>query len=194
MKQRTFERQLPSGYQEVFSVDAENKKTVVIMNIATLLIFAGFAVLFYYLIRPTDFFGNFSWLRSAIFILALPAYIVLHELVHGAVYKCLTHEKLTFGMTLSVAYCGVPNIFVYRRTAMLSLLAPFVLFSLIFGALVLILSNPWDKMYAAFALALHIAGCVGDLYDTLLFVFKLRDPAILMQDTGPKQTFYQKAD
>ena len=59
---------------------------------------------------------------SLVFFLMLVLYILLHELVHGAAYKLLTGRKLTFGLTLSVAYCGVPDIFVYRNAALAALL------------------------------------------------------------------------
>ena len=127
-----------------------------------------------------------------LFLFSMIAYIVLHELVHGAAYKLLTHQKLTFGLTLTVAYCGVPDIFVYRRTAMISLLAPFVLFIPVFLIPVFLFQNPWDQLLVLVLLGLHLGGCVGDLYDTFLFLTRYRDPAILMNDTGPKQTFYGK--
>ena len=44
----------------------------------------------------------------------------------------------------------------------------------------------------ALLLAVHIGGCVGDLYDAGLYRFRFRRPDTLMQDTGPKQTFYVK--
>ena len=37
---------------------------------------------------------------------------------------------------------------------------------------------------------IHIGGCVGDLYDAALYLFRFRDPLTLMRDTGPKQSFY----
>ena len=38
--------------------------------------------------------------------------------------------------------------------------------------------------------SLHVSGCVGDLYDAALYLFRFRDPLTLMRDTGPKQSFY----
>ena len=38
--------------------------------------------------------------------------------------------------------------------------------------------------------SIHFGGCVGDLYVIGLFLFRFRDPRTLMNDTGPKQTFY----
>ena len=53
-------------------------------------------------------------------------------------------------------------------------------------------TDVWNRFYAALLLALHLGGCIGDLYDAWLYLFRFRDPATLMQDTGPKQTFYVK--
>ncbi len=127
-------------------------------------------------------------------MLALIAYLVLHELAHGAAYRTLTHQKLRFGISPSAAFCGVPDIYVYRRTALISLLTPFVLFIPVFLIPAFLLPNAWDKIYVLFLFAMHIGGCSGDLYDTALYLFKFKDPATLMQDTGPKQTFIHQAD
>ncbi len=192
MKKKAFEHTLPEGYSPIMVVDAKSKKTVIVLNVVSIAIMAAVAVIAYFTIRPKHFLENISLIRTIIFFLVLFAYIVLHELLHGIAYKTLTHEKLTFGLTLSVAYCGVPNIFVYRRTALIALLAPFIVFTIIFGAMIFVFSDPWDKMYATIVFGIHLGGCSGDLYNTFLYITKLRDPSILMQDTGPKQIFYKK--
>lgn len=191
MKKR-FEKVLPEGYSEAKTVDAADRKLGVIMNIAALAVMAAIVALTAALVRPGDFFSAYSLPRNLILIGAMLAYIVLHELVHGLAYKCLTGEKLTFGLTLTVAYCGVPDIYVYRKTAMIALLAPFVVFLPVFLLPVLLCAEPWDQVYAAILLGMHVGGCAGDLYDTFLYLFRFRDPATLMRDTGPKQTFYKK--
>lgn len=189
---RHFETELPEGYKPIGVVDAKDKKTILLMNLASIVLTAAPIALLFFLIRP---FGapmrNLLALDLALVVMML-AYIVLHELVHGAAYKLLTHRKLTFGISLTVAYCGVPDIFVYRRAAMIALLAPFTVFSVIFIAGLLIASDPWVKMLFAILFSLHFGGCVGDLYDTFLYLTRYRDPEILMQDTGPRQTFYGK--
>ena len=58
-----------------------------------------------------------SMIAVVVFLVSLVLYLVLHELVHGAVYKALTHQKLTFGFTLTVAFCGVPDVYTSRKTA-----------------------------------------------------------------------------
>lgn len=201
---KTYEKELPEGYVEAKVVDAKNGKVGLILNlIAAAVILATLVitwfVLFAHIHEPfADIFRNRILLpnrwaniaRVGIFLVAYIAYIILHELTHGVVYKILTKQKLKFGMTFTVAYCGVPDIYVYRSTALLSLLAPFVLFLPAFLVPMFFLKNYIDVLLFALLLGMHIGGCVGDLYDTFLYLFKFRSPTTLMRDTGPKQTFY----
>lgn len=189
---KTFEHELPEGYKPVYEIDAKNTKTAILLNIVAFAV-AGICIyLSFLIVRPTDFFDNYSFGRAVIFIVAMLLYIVLHELVHGIAYKVLTKQKLTFGLTLSVAYCGIPDIYVYRSAALTALLAPFVLFIPVFILPAVFLPDAWDKFYCLILLSLHLSGCSGDIYDTLLYLFRFKDKTTLMRDTGPKQTFYQK--
>lgn len=192
IKMKTYEKELPSGYTEALVVDAKNKATAVIMNVVALAVTAVIIAVAVIIIRPVGFLENYSIVRNLFFLFALVIYIVLHEVVHGIAYKLLTGQKLTFGLTLSVAYCGVPDIYVYRTAALIAVLAPFCVFTVVFGAGLLLIGDMWDKLYTAVLFGLHIGGCVGDLYAAALYLFKLRDPLTLMRDTGPKQTFYTK--
>ncbi len=185
-----FEEILPEGYREALVIDAKNTKLGLLLNLIAAAIAVGAAVLGIFLFQPS--FQDVSLLHLFLFIAVMLAYIVLHELVHGAVYKLLTKRKLKFGITLTVAFCGVPDVYVYRRAAMLALLAPFTVFTLVFGGLTLWLPFAWDKLAFLFLLGLHIGGCSGDLYVAGLYLFKFRNPTVLMQDIGPKQTFYVK--
>ena len=139
--------------------------------------------------------GYTSYLIALIALIpGMIIYTVWHELMHGVAYKLLTGEKLTFGMSWSCAYCGVPNIYVYRRASLISLLTPFVVCGVFLTAVTVILA--FVNVYAYLALliltASHFGGCVGDLWITFLFLFKFKDRSILMRDTGPEQTFYLK--
>ena len=189
---KTFESTLPEGYREALLIDAGETKFSILMNLAAIVLMVVVFVLVLPLLRLTSFSVNF--LSPKVFLLTpmLIGYIVAHELVHGIAYKLLTRQKLTYGFKLTVAYCGVPEIYVYRRTALVSLLAPFTVFTLLFGGLMLFLHDPGWRLVFAFMLAIHIGGCVGDLYDTLLYLFRFRSPDTLMNDTGPAQRFYVK--
>ncbi|MBQ7689504.1 MAG: DUF3267 domain-containing protein [Clostridia bacterium] len=188
--QKNHETELPAGYRAAFTIDAKNKKTGIILNLISIVVMLLIGGAAWLLIRPEDFFENYSLVRNLLFLAAMLAYVVLHELVHGAAYKLLTKRKLTFGLTLTVAFCGVPDVYVYRRASLIAVLAPFVVFTLVFGAAAFLLPNAWDKFYAALLLAVHVGGCTGDLWNTLLYLTRFRDPRTLTRDTGPLQSFY----
>lgn len=194
-----FEEKLPENYRLVKTVDATKAPFAVVFNLLSLVMMVGaFAVLYFafgtdvslikeqFLTLP-DFTKILALL---LFVVGFIVYIVLHELVHGVVYKAFTKRKLTFGVTMTCAYCGVPDVFVYRTASLCALLAPFVIFSIAFIVPMFFLQNTvWFLLLAAL-FAMHFGGCVGDLYITLLYVFKFRDGKTLMRDTGPVQTFY----
>lgn len=194
-----FEEKLPENYRLVKTVDATKAPFAVVFNLLSLVMMVGaFAVLYFafgtdvslikeqFLTLP-DFT---KILVLLLLVVGFIVYIVLHELVHGVVYKAFTKRKLTFGVTMTCAYCGVPDVFVYRTASLCALLAPFVIFSIAFIVPMFFLQNTvWFLLLAAL-FAMHFGGCVGDLYITVLYVFKFRDGKTLMRDTGPVQTFY----
>ena len=190
---QNYEVSLPKGYEASFVIDAASRKTGILLNFAALGIIAPLVAVFWLIIRPHDFWVRFSHLSTVlVFFLVLVLYILLHELVHGAAYKLLTGRKLTFGLTLSVAYCGVPDIFVYRKAALIAMLAPFVLFIPAFLLPTFLFSDSVNRFLSGILFSYHIGGCAGDLYDAWLFLSRFKDPTTLIQDTGPKQTFYTK--
>lgn len=187
-----YETQLPDGYRAAFVVDAMARKTGILLNVVGLAMIIVIWGVSWWIIRPQQAM-ELSLPRMAGLIAALLVYIVLHELAHGAAYKLLTHHRLTFGLSLSCAYCGVPDLFVYRRAALIALLTPFLLFLPVFLIPAFLLRNAWDQRWVLFLFSMHVGGCAGDLYDAALYLFRLKDPSTLMQDTGPRQTFYVRA-
>ncbi|MBQ8323185.1 MAG: DUF3267 domain-containing protein [Clostridia bacterium] len=195
--------ELPENYEEVFHIDARNKKTGLIFNLVALIPFAIVLAI----VRPTARldaaakallalgFGQYM-LRMGIYLLAfvgsLIAYLILHELTHGVVYKAMTKRKLTFGMSWSCAFCGVPDAYVSRKTAIAALIAPFTLFTLVFLPLTIVFAfvDPWLYLLFGLLLGLHLGGCSGDLYMTYLLLFRYKNKALLMRDTGPEQWLY----
>ncbi len=197
MEHKTFERTTPDGYKEVYHIDAADKKTGILFTLGSLVIAATIIFIVFRSIRHFSFSFTADFLRYEIVLLiSLLAYIILHELTHGAVYKMLTHEKLKFGVTWSAAFCGVPDIYTYRSTALKSLIAPLMLFSVILIPLTIWLYNVNLGWYivSGILLAMHLSGCIGDIYVTLLFLIKFRDPSTLMRDTGPEQWIYIKEE
>ena len=196
MKNKNFEAELPSGYRQVKYINAKNKKFGIIFNLIALAVLAVVMVIasipfmlgeFVFELEIDNFFAVYF-----IFLLSMALYIVLHEIVHGIAYKALTGEKLTFGISWSCAYCGVPHVYTYRHTALISLVAPLITFTVILVPLTvwLYFVNHVYYLLSAFILGLHLGGCSGDIYCTILFLFKFKDKRTLMRDTGPEQFYY----
>ena len=156
-------------------------------SFAVLLVFLAFAILWQGRRLSSE---PMPLQQALVFWVALIAYIVLHELVHGAAYKLLTGQKLTFGITLTVAFCGVPEIYVYRRASLIAVLAPFVVFTVLGVVLLAVFPGAWTRFFLLIFLGLHIGGCSGDLYNTWLYLTRFKDSRTLTRDTGPVQTFY----
>ena len=205
MEKTTYYKTLPDGYVPVKTVDAKDKKFAIWMNVAaTLLMLAVGTVT--YLLRFVAFPNAHRALRESMaslqdniwalegfcfgFVAAMLVYMVLHEVTHGIVYKLRTHEKLTFGVRLSCAYCGVPGIYATRETALLSLLAPFTVWNVVFIAAMCLTSGALSFGFLVL-FASHFGGCAGDLYDTYLLLTSLKGD-VLVSDDGPTQVFYRK--
>ena len=188
-------RNLPEGYETVREIDAVgNKRFAVGLNVAALLISALSGIILYFLrFRSFTFTVDEDDLGAYLLfmlglILSMFAYLVLHELVHGIVYKLMTREKLTFGISFSCAYCGVTDVFVTKKAALSALVAPFAVFTVAF-ALPIAFVGDYAALFLSVLLVLHLGGCSGDLYDLFLLLFVIKGD-VLMKDTGPKQTFY----
>ena len=195
MKTKYYYNELPEDYEEVYTIDAKNKKTIIKFNVIALLIMI--AVIIPVIIYAKAFFDENENLFEMLLpiILVLPSmfiYIVLHELTHGLFYKIFTHEKLTFGMTLMVAYCGVPNLYVKKWPMFITQIAPFVIFNFIFGIPLFLIKSYMFIILFGFLFAMHLSGCIGDIIGALLIIFKFKGKDYLINDTGPKQTYYKK--
>ena len=192
---KNYELELPQNYQEAKVIDAKNSKLGVIMNVLALAIAAVIMVPFIIVWIKKEGKVTLDYLSSIKILVAtlvLLVIIVIHELLHGVAYKIMTHQKLTFGVSFTAAFCGVPEIYVYRRCAIISMLTPLVVISTCLIIPLFFIDDFFTKVAVLFVFAIHFGGCVGDLYGTFLFLFKFKDKDTLMNDTGPKQTFYTK--
>lgn len=197
MKESNFEHTLPPRYRQVFYLNAKSVKVGILFNLialAVMLIIMGLGVipLFTLQIPYTDVSTTWIFLFPLALILSMLAYVILHELVHGIAYKLCTGQKLSFGVSWSCAFCGVPYIYTYRKTALIAVLAPFLVFGLLLTALcaAVLFVHPLLYIGAVLLLGLHTGGCCGDLYVAILLLFKYRNKKTLMRDTGPEQFFF----
>ena len=197
MKSENFEKELPEGYELKLHINAKDSKLTAIymvLSFVPILIAVTAACLIIEFVgsglRTLD--GTYWHIAFIIALVVLLVYMVLHELVHGITYKALTGGKLTFGLRWNVAFCGVPDIFVYRKAAKMAVLMPFLVFNVVFVALTvgMYFVDGCAFLAAAFVLGTHIGGCVGDLHVTYMLDHKFKDDKTLMRDTGPEQFFY----
>lgn len=184
--------ELPKNYREVYHIDAGAKKTGLLLTLFSLVISVAVIVSVVLLCDFSTFNRGRMFLYDLVFLGGMIAYIVSHELVHGAAYKALTHQKLTFGITWSAAFCGVPDIYVSRRTALIALAMPLAVFSLVFLTLTLTLARVDAGWYlvCGVLLGIHLGGCIGDMFMIWLLLTKYKSRALLMRDTGPEQFLY----
>lgn len=199
-KSKNYENSIPQGYVLVKHVDAKKDQKTIIMY--TLLSFVPLLILLPILILIAKYCNDYNILDAfkdtkglialLITCFVLMIYIILHELVHGITYKILTGAKLTFGLTLTVTFCGVPEIYVRKKASIAALVMPFLVFSTIFIALTIGLwfISPLYGMFSGVVFAFHVGGCVGDLHWILMYLTKFKHCNTLMRDTGPKQLLY----
>jgi len=199
-KEQNFERELPSGYSLARYINAKSAKFGIVFNliaVVALVLVMALAALSLHAGGKLSLdileieYGQLMVL-NLVFLVSMIGYIVLHELVHGVAYKRMTGEKLTFGISWSCAFCGVPHIFVNRRTAVIAVISPFAVFTLLFIPILVLLYwfSPLYYLVAAFIFGLHLGGCSGDLYVLFLLALKYKDARTLVRDTGPEQFFY----
>lgn len=194
-----FYKELPDNYEMVYKIDANSKKMTLLFTLGSLVItavFLAFVIALPFIYTPASATPRLAPdIYFLMFAVLLILYIILHELTHGAAYKILTHEKLTFGITFTCAFCGVPNIYVSRRTSIIALCTPLVVFSVIFVALSIGMYFYDYYLFYVFGglFAFHIGGCIGDIYDLILLNGRFKDDRILVKDTGPAQMFYLPA-
>ncbi len=200
MKKDNFETELPEGYELKMHIDAKNKKTAVVyLVLSSLPLIVAFAVsvLLITFLRGWDAredgaFNVAPLITLLVDCIVIFLYVVLHEAVHGIAYKVLTGAKLTFGLRWNVAFCGVPDIYVYKKAARLAAVMPFIIFNVIFAGLTVGMYFISDLAFlsASVILGLHIGGCVGDLHLTYILNHKFKGGKTLVRDTGPEQFIY----
>lgn len=196
MKEKTkyYYLDLPNGYVAKKTIDAKAKKTAILFTLFSFVILVV-VIIVLLLTRKVDFDLFFSdgsklLLADIALIISMVLYIIIHELTHGIGYKIFTREKLKFGITISCAFCGVPNSYVKKWPAFITTVLPFFTYSCILFPLYYLTSSVYVQVVSGFVLALHLSGCIGDLTVASYLLFKA-DKSTLVNDDGAKQVFYE---
>lgn len=194
---------LPDDYRQAATLDiTQDKKLLIFLNIAGLVLVVLCGWLFFYFIarmRPGETanslvsinINNLFSLASLVFwILFLTAlHVILHEAVHGFFFWSFTGAKPRFAFRWTYAYAAAPDWYIRRNYYLVIALAPLILISL--GGVVLTPWLPSSAILAAwYILTMNLGGSVGDLAAA---IWVLRRPAdCLIQDRGESMTLFLK--
>lgn len=190
-------KMLPPSFTKFHSLDLTNRKLVVAMNVAGVLLLFVFGWIF----MGVAAFMNpqFFWLALLIFVrdLSLPALlltillvVILHELSHALFFWLFSRERPKVGFNVLYAYATAPDWFFPRYQFLLIGLAPVLLLTLV-GLLLLPLVDFLTVARLILALTVNAAGAVGDF---IVVLWVLGQPAdILLRDEGTAVTAYKSS-
>lgn len=125
----------------------------------------------------------FSW-----FVVLYLASMPVHELVHALFFKIFgpAGTRVIFGFKNGMLYAGCPGLYLPRAQFAVTLLAPFVLLTLVYAAVGIAFHAP---LLAWCLFFLHTGGCAGDFYIARVLV---RHPeADLCEDTTSGVTLWR---
>jgi hypothetical protein len=189
------QKQLPSDYQLSTIIDlAHQPRLLLALNLAGLILFLLFFWLFWWLtsqMRPqidllqtalSAPFATILWI-----VTGFVAVLVLHEMVHGACFWWITHQRPQFGLRSSYAFAAAPDWYIPRNPYLLVGLSPLVVISLV-GVLLLALLPPIGLVPLILALATNASGAVGDV--AVIFWLLTRPSSALVQDFGDAVRIY----
>ena len=188
--------EVPEDYRELFSIDLQKDKKL--MLLVNLLALAIAAVLFVAGLLAVPIFALFDLasglgayiLRFAALVVGMIAYIFLHELVHGVFMRHFSGRKPHYGFTGMYAYAGSDACF-DRRSYIVIALAPVVIWGLVLAVLAPLVPRSWFWVVYLIQV-INLSGAAGDFYVTARF--SRLPPDILVRDTGVNMTVFGPED
>lgn len=174
----------------------KDKKIVIWLNVASLILMAPMLVLFFGIsvvthpiVQPLLFSDTQSIWTIIQPLIILFLVIVVHEGIHGIFYKLFNPKgHVEFGFKSGFAY-AVSEGSIYTKGQMNIIgMAPFVIISILF-TLAYVFGLMSSEMYVMYA-GLHGAMCVGDLWYLYLLTVKHRG-TVYVEDTKQGITIYE---
>lgn len=188
--------QLPDGYREIYSVDFQkDKKLSLRINVLALFIGVLLAVPAHFIVPIFTLFDMSQgmgayFLRFGVLMVALIAYMVLHELVHGVAMKLCGTKRVKYGYTGLYAFAGSEDY--YDKTAYIFIaLAPVVLWGVVLLVLQFFVPTSWFWVVYCVQMT-NLSGAAGDYYVTARFSRLPKD--ILVRDSGVSMCVYSDAE
>ena len=89
-------KELPEGYREVYTIDCKKGKIQFLLNIASLIVAVAVAVPVFIIGGGyAAYLDNLTFMNNTLLLLFFIIYLVMHELLHGIVYKIMTRQTIT---------------------------------------------------------------------------------------------------
>lgn len=188
--------QLPDGYREIYAVDLQKDKklSLLVNGLATLIgvllaVPMHFVVPIFTLFDMSQGMGAY-FLRFGVLMVAIVAYMVAHELVHGAAMKLCGTKRVKYGYTGLYAFAGSEDY--YDKAAYLFIaLAPVVLWGIVLLVLQFCVPTSWFWVVYLVQIT-NLSGAAGDYYVTVRFSRLPKD--ILVRDSGVSMCVYSNAE
>lgn len=187
-RMKTYELRLPVNYHKVADVQFDDASTGLLSDVKSVLPGVLLIVSGWLWVKPDISQILFS---SLLFAGAIYPYFCLHELIHGLIYKLMSVQHIRIGFNKSGAYCAVPDVFLYRKAAVMSAAAPLAVFSLLFAVMEIwaFFVNNWLFLFFGMLLTFHLLACRSDVH-LLRELNKYKSGGLLVQDKGALQSLY----
>lgn len=191
-------KQLPTTYVQKGVIDlSKDRKMLIIVNLAAMVMFVLFAVMFTWLawlLRPEmtalEFIpegtgGIFIFLLEVLAVSFVM--VVAHEAIHGLFFWQITRERPLFGFRGAYAFAAAPEWYIPVRRYVWVGISPLVVITALGVALLAIFPQEL-VMPLLLLLVMNAAGAMGDL---LVIGWILTKPATwLANDRGDSVTLY----
>lgn len=191
--------ELPASYEKVEEIKLQgNKRLAVGINAAGSLLMVILLLIGHFLLVPVWTAFEFeigttmmqAMMRPIAMIVGSIAYIVLHELTHGAAMKYFGARSVRFGFTGLYAYAGSERDWFDKTSYLVVTLAPLVLWGVFFTAMLIFVPRTWFWVVYLWQI-MNITGSVGDVYVAWRTG---RMPAdMLARDTGVEMALYSQS-
>ena len=119
--------------------------------------------------------------------------LFLDEKIHAIFYKKYTKENPKEVINFQELSLNVENVYIKKKETIIIMLAPLIIFSIIFLTLIFILPPNYINLSIIILFSFHFGGCSGDIYLSLVLLIKYKKDTYI-KDTGPTQYIYKKGE